>query len=240
MSARPEEPCHCPICDWEGRLWSAVESRPGVYVRKACPRCGSYPRDRIVWQLLHDRASARDGARLKVVEVGESGRAYLWKRRICDYWNADIVPHELGYVDVHVDELGVRESQDVKAQPSAWMPAGRTSTPRDSDIAVLAYVLSALPDDKQRLELLRKLHRATSKTATLILFDDLELDCPRHQRLASGQFFHAVRLGRPLLSLLVRAAWHPTVVKSYAAPRLLAHVELPLILATKDGSPVPA
>lgn len=233
MNVAAVKPCRCPICNWVGWTWSAVESRPGVHVRKACPQCASYPRDRMVWQLLHEQMRERDGKRLKVVEVGESGRAYLWKRRLYDYWNADIAPHDLGHVDLHVDELGVAVEERANAPHRPWGSVDRLDTPVGADVAILSYVLSAISSDRRRLQLLRQLHGVTSDTAALILFDDLQVDAPRHRKLRAGSYFHTVRLGGGLLSLMRQAAWLPTVIGSYPDTQLLASADLPFIVARK-------
>jgi hypothetical protein len=228
-----ESPCSCPICSWEGWLWSVAESRPGVYVRKVCPNCGSYPRDRIVWQLLHPRRNGSSGTPLSVVEVGESGRAYLWKRRAFNYCNADIAPHHLGYVDMRIEDLGVSRRRTAIVERQPWTRVEQAAPPQESDIALVSYVLSAMRSDRQRLDLLRKLHRATAKTGTLILFDDFKLDDESHRRLRAGDFFHRVRLGNSILALMARAAWQPEIVESYADARILAQLELPFIIAAK-------
>jgi hypothetical protein len=167
--------------------------------------------------------------------VGESGRAHLWKRRICDYWNADVELDDLGHVDCLVDDLvsAVEDPDNFRRRP--WVSRAGCDSPAGADAAILSYVLSAIPTDRSRLRLLRRLHHVTNETAALILFDDLQLNVSRHRRLRVGSYFHMVRLGRGILSLLSQAGWQSRVIDSYPDTRLLANAELPFILARKGA-----
>lgn len=212
----------CPICNWEGAVWAAVESRPGYRTRKACPRCGSYPRDRIVWTLLHAYAYKKCGPVLKVVEFGEGGRGYFWKKTAFNYWNVDVDKTCSKVVDVSADQMG--------------------NVPElgNADAIVLSYVLSMIRAREARIDLLKRLYQLTAISGRLLLFDDLALELKRHVALDGAMFFHRVRFGRAILGEVREAGWHPVVVQSYPEKRILAARELPFIVAARNQQNVGA
>jgi hypothetical protein len=215
MTAKAVRPrCFCPICDWEGWVWGPTESRPGRYVRKSCQRCGSYPRDRLVWLILNARADEL-GLRLKVIEVGEPGRAYLWKKRVFDYCNVEVDGSTSWFADVYLSQL----------DNITWRG--------EFDAVLLSYVLSVIASRKERVRLMMQLHSLTKDSARLLLFDDFAMQSQHHQRLSSELFFHELRLGRPVVEEINEAGWQPNVVREWSDDRILSSVEMPFVLASK-------
>jgi hypothetical protein len=211
-------PCFCPICGWQGHLWGPVLAGPFMWVRKECPRCGSYPRDRIAYALLIHDVRRRIGNRMAVVEIGASPKSYWWKRRSFSYWNSD-VGHELSdTVDFRIKNGIVR------------------GAPGDADVALLSYVLSMVTEKRERVSLLRELYRLTKTSGRLILFDDVVQQSMKHVRTKHDAYFHRIRLGLALLDELADAQWIPVVIASGQPGYVAMDLELPFILAAKQDS----
>src|ERR1700733_649342 len=95
-------PCVCPICAWSGFGWAPVMSGPSRSVRKLCPNCESYPRDRILWHSLSGILSALSRPTLRVLEFGGAARSYWWKRRRFEYHNVDLKSNASETVDCFI------------------------------------------------------------------------------------------------------------------------------------------
>jgi hypothetical protein len=212
------KPCSCPICGWEGHVWESVESRPGHSTRKVCPRCASYPRDRLVRLLLVAYARELRAQKLKLVEFGESGRAYHWKKTLFEYWNVDIEDSKSEVIDVFANQMN-----------------GATCL-HDSHAALISYVLSMIEARGDRVDLLKEFHRLTTCSGRLIVFDDFSFDSDCHVKLSSQLFFHRLRFGRGILAEVKEAGWHPVVVQDYPEIRILSSLELPFLVASKEGN----
>lgn len=162
---------NCPICKWRGGLWEKVECKPGAYVRKKCPTCGSYPRDRLTWLLLQELAQNVRPKTLRVIEIGGSCSSYDWKRKLYFYRNADLPDCSSQTVDLCVVGGSV------------------LGAPKDFDVAIISYVLSMVEDQAIRISLLKELHELTHEKGGLILFDDLLLDHPQHAKVEHDGIF---------------------------------------------------
>jgi len=210
--------CECPICDWKGRQWDAVESRPKHMTRKICPQCGSYPRDRITSLLLLAHAEELPiYHRLKLIEFGELGRAYFWKKAFFDYWNIDLKESGSGFIDVFAEEM--------------------MTTPclRNSDTALISYVLSMIENRPMRVSLLSRFYELTTDRGRLILFDDFAFDRKPHLQLSPKLFFHRVRFGSAILAELRDAGWSTLIVSSYRRSRILSSLDIPFLVASKSN-----
>ena len=209
--------CNCPICGWEGFAWEPVESRPDRFTKKKCVRCGSYPRDRLVWLLLSAYSGELRPDKLKLIEFGERGRAYDWKKKLFHYWNVDIEDSSSSVVDVAASQMMV----------ASWLS--------DCDVGLISYVLSMIESRSDRVNLMRQFCEKTKKSGRLVLFDDFGLVSERHVKLAAGSFFHRLQFGREILKEVEDAGWHPLVVHDYVDDQRLASVEVLFVLASKGN-----
>lgn len=210
--------CWCPLCGWEGHLWEPVESRPSHSIRKVCPQCGSYPRDRIVSLLLLAYAQELSTYKLKLIEFGEHGRAYDWKTACFEYWNIDIEDSDSEVIDFSAGQM-------MKEQCL-----------RNSDVALMSYVLSMIESRRARVDLLKHFHQLTINSGRLILFDDFSFDSIHHVKLSPKMFFHRLRFGRGISAELEEAGWFPIIVQDYRRPRILSSLELPFLVASKKSN----
>jgi hypothetical protein len=206
----------CPICLWTGRDWCPVESRPRVFARKGCPRCGSYPRDRITFILLERLQQSSPKKKLAVGEIGGSVHSYTWKKKRYDYWNADIAKGVGKKVDVAIKACRIQ------------------SSPTEADVAILSYVLSEVERKQCRIGLMKELHRFTTSAGRMIFFDDLALTSRAHRIHSEGAFFHTIQLGRPILGEMKSADWRVAVIDSFKFRGIKAEMEMPFILAAKS------
>jgi hypothetical protein len=214
-----EPSCNCPICGWAGNAWEPVESRPGHFTRKKCARCGSYPRDRLVWLLLSTYSQELCRRKLKLIEFGEDGRAYGWKKTRFDYLNVDIKNSSSRVVDMTADHV--------------------MSSPRlhYCDAGLISYVLSMVESRSGRVKLMRQFHAMTTDSGRLMLFDDFDFSSHGHVQLAAESFFHHLRFGREILSEVEDAGWSPIVVEDYVDDPRQVSLELPFVLACKRSDP---
>jgi hypothetical protein len=206
----------CPICLWNGPDWSEVESRPRVVAKKACPRCGGYPRDRIVFVVLQRVQQSQPDEKLVVGEIGGSAHSYSWKKKGYRYWNADVEGGGGRRVDVLIEGSRMKE-RPVKA-----------------DVGILSYVLSEVRAKSDRIGLMKEFHKFTVSNGVLILFDDLALKHRTHRTHPKGMFFHTVQLGRPILEEATAAGWIPAIVNSLPLRNIKAEIEMPFMLAAKS------
>jgi len=207
--------CHCPICGWEGFAWEPVESRPNHCTKKKCARCGSYPRDRVAWLLLSAYSKELSPDKLRLIEFGEGGRAYGWKKKLFHYWNVDVENSNSCVIDVPASQMMV----------ASWLG--------DCDAAIISYVLSMIEARSERVNLMRQFYNKTKKSGRLILFDDFGLRSVGHVQLAAGSFFHRLRFGRDILREVEDAGWNPLIIEDYVDDRRLASLEMPFVLACK-------
>jgi hypothetical protein len=196
--------------------WAAIEARPGRLVRKSCRRCGSYPRDRIVFLLLRTLAEEVAPRKLRVLEVGCSRASYWWKRRLYDFRNADV-------------RWGYPATRDLTIDGGIVARA-----PASGSVAILSYVLSVVEDRSVRVRILRELYRLTIDAGRLILFDDVVPSAGAHKRVEADQYFHGLRLGSPLIEEMREAGWRPVIIELPTASRTLAELETPFMLAAKS------
>jgi hypothetical protein len=206
----------CPICFWRGCDWKPVESRPNVFQKKLCPRCGGYPRDRVTCILLDQLQKERCSERLLVGEVGGSKHSYSWKKDRFRYWNADVPGVKGACVDLWIHSCRIKGS------------------PPRVHVTILSYVLSEIETKSFRIRLLHELHRLTLSNGHLIFFDDLDLRTNRHRIHDKGAFFHRLQFGNSVLGELKEAGWYPTVIKSIGVVSIQAELEVPFILASRD------
>jgi hypothetical protein len=211
----PEPLCNCPICGWEGYVWKPVESRPNCFTNKMCVRCGSYPRDRIVRLLLSTYSRELDLQKIRLIEFGESGRTYRWKKEHYHYWNVDLEDSSSGVVDVPSHQMAC----------TPWL--------RDFDAALISYVLSMIESRSERISVMRQFQKITRSSGRLLLFDDFTLASPAHVKLPADAFFHKLRLGSDILKEVEDAGWNPVVVNNYVDDRRLVSLELPFVVASK-------
>jgi|ERR1700722_2313072 len=210
-----EPSCNCPICGWEGSAWEPVESRPNHFTNKECVWCGSYPRDRLVWLLLSTYSQELYPEKLRLIEFGERGRAYGWKKRLFQYWNVDIEDSHSGVVDVAASQMML----------SSWL--------NNCDAALISYVLSMIESRPERVRLMRQFHAVTKSSGRLVLFDDFRFGSAGHVKLVAESFFHRLRFGRDVLREVEDAGWNPVIVEDYVDDRRLASLEMPFVLACK-------
>ena len=215
----------CPICQWSGSRWAAVEVRPRIYQEIICPRCGCFPRERLIWQFLAEFQAEASNEPLRVLEVGGRPRFSTHARKSYRYANADVT--------------------DIHAQVDHCIRGRRLDcTEAQYDVALVSYVLCEIISSEDRVLLLKELHRCTTPGARLILFDDIDLDVTAHQALGAHEFFHSVRLGAPLIAEVEAAGWNYSVIRALTdREHLAADRELPFLLCSKHrGSgqvPVP-
>lgn len=206
---------NCPICGWEGLAWEPVESRPNHCTKKKCVRCGSYPRDRLVWLLLSAYSKELSPDKVRLIEFGECGRAYGWKKRLFHYWNVDIQNSNSRVIDVAASQMML----------ASWLSG--------CDVALISYVLSMIESRYDRVNLMHQFYEKTKESGRLVLFDDFGLGSERHAKLAAGSFFHRLRFGRDILGEVEDAGWNPFVVEDYIDERRLASLEVPFVVACK-------
>lgn len=209
-------PCVCPICRWSGFTWAIVASRPSHQVRKVCPCCESYPRDRLLWKILSCIRSVSGRSNLRILEFGGAARAYWWKRRSYEYYNVDLKRNASDTVDgfIHHGRVDRRFEQ--------------------IDVAVISYVFGEIRNVVTRSRIIAEAARATKEHGCLIIFDDLDLRLTKHRLLSRQQYFHKLRLGRPILEELRNGGWYPTVIEYLQANSMLGETELPFIVAFKS------
>jgi hypothetical protein len=210
-----EPSCDCPICGWEGAAWAPVESRPNHLTNKKCVRCGSYPRDRLVWLLLAVYSQELGPKKLRLIEFGGSRRTYGWKKRLFQYWNVDIEESNSDVIDVPAKQMML----------ASWL--------NHCDVGLISYVLSMIESRSDRVNLMQQFHEKTNSSGRLVLFDDFSFVCERHVKLAAGSFFHRLRFGRDILKEIEDAGWNPFVVEDYVDDRRLMSLEVPFVLASK-------
>ena len=207
-------PCLCPICGWTGFLWAFVASGPSRYIRKLCPKCGSYPRDRLVW--CHLRYLSESTKAIQIIEVGGAPRTYWWKKRLYGYQNADIKEQIGETVDLLVENGRIQ------------------NRPSDNDIAIISHVLGEISSKRVRMRLLAELWAATKGAGVLIMFDDFDPGALHHHNLSPRLFFHKLRLGRPILAELKESGWFPSIVDGVPKNPILAESDVPFIVAHKE------
>lgn len=108
----------------------------------------------------------------------------------------------------------------------------------DFHVAVLSFVLSAIPSESDRITLLSQLRNCTLPDGSLILFDDFEPEREEHTELVENTFFHRVRLGRQLLNELYAAGWQRhTLITSVDGPKeIKAESAAPYIISRKSSA----
>jgi hypothetical protein len=206
---------HCPICKWIGSTWKEVECKPGVFTRKLCPTCSSYPRDRLTWLLLDSLAKRVEPTKLRIIEIGGNPSSYQWKSKDYFYRNADLPSAPSATVHMQVEDGHI------------------VNAPIDFDIGLISYVLSMIEDEATRFNLLSELYRVTNTSAVLIMYDDLLLDRFEHLPVRDSQYFHKLRLGKSILNEIQNAGWIPIVISSVFDTGTLISTELPFICARK-------
>jgi hypothetical protein len=214
-------PCECPLCDWRGSRWEVVESRPKHLVRKLCPQCGSYPRDRITSLLLLAYAEEMRQKRLKLIEFGERGRAYIWKKSLFEYWNVDLKSSGSSVIDIVAEEMMIAPCL------------------RNSDAGLISYVLSMIDSRLTRVDLLKRFYELTTDSARLILFDDFAFERTGHLQLSSKLFFHGFRFGKTILAEMQEAGWSPFIVSNFRRGRILSSLDVPFLVASKHDDVKP-
>ena len=177
----------------------------------------TYPRDRLVWLLLSAYSDELSPDKLRLIEFGERGRAYDWKKKLFHYWNVDIETSNSRVIDVAASQMTL----------ASWLS--------DCDVALISYVLSMIESRSERVSLMQRLYSKTKTSGRLVLFDDLGLASERHVKLPAGSFFHRLRFGRDLLREAQDAGWNPFVVEDYVDDRRLAFLELPFVVACKGN-----
>jgi hypothetical protein len=196
-------------------MWLYVQTRPSKFVRKACPKCESYPRDRILWLILSYLQSLRHTENLKILEIGGAARSHWWKKSHYGYANADL-------------KCKVNETVDLTVN------RGRICRrPKDLDVAIISHVFGEILSCATRLRMAKEASEATKESGILILFEDIDLGTVEHRKLGNREFFHKMRLGNSILLELRCAGWRPTVIEKLPKNSILGESELPFILASK-------
>lgn len=205
----------CPLCAWQGNEWAEVRTAPSRTVAIACPRCSSYPRDRLFWTLLQRLIQQGDCRR--VLEVGGRQRLSMPLRRITHYTNFDIQWNDA------VDAL----------LQSAKLPVAEAI----ADACLLSFVLCEVADASQRDALLHEMFRVIKPGGLCFIADDLDLEADHTRTIDAGDCFHSIRFGRDLLRRVGDAGFETHVL--VGAPGLTGiggSASLPIVVGSKGAS----
>lgn len=178
----------CSICNWIGNEWTTFKiSKSNKQFKEKCPSCECIERERIQWLLIHEYCNEYIPNLPKLLEVGGTKRFSDRLKKKFDYTNLDIVD------GTHVDFLLVNGKVPLQSFKA--------------DVLIISYVLCMIESSVNRIELLSELRRLSNDSATLILFEDLNLERDTNMRIYNDQSLHLMRFGQELLMELKEAGW---------------------------------
>jgi SAM-dependent methyltransferase len=193
----------CPCC--EGRFRRFVVLEEYAETERACPRCDSYARHRLVWLYLRDETDLL-GARLRVLHVAPTDPMYQERLSALpnlDYLSADIeAPEAMERMDI----------TDIRHPDGSF------------DVVLCSHVLEHVPDDGDAL---RELHRVLRPGGWALVqspvdprreatFEDPSIVSPEDRLRAFNQPDHVRVYGRDYPDRL-RAAGFDVEVRDYVS-----------------------